>query len=130
MDLSSNSRKNEVLPVKIEARVLELWLDMSSSLNCPNVVSKPQAPMSIGFWRLHNFIGLISWFWKKEGSICENWSYVSRLMAGYVFWAQVAKPQTPRLKFLFWDFIIFLNFSHDFGENEVLFVKTGTRVLD
>ena len=25
----SNSRKNEVLPVKIEARVLELWLDMS-----------------------------------------------------------------------------------------------------
>ena len=57
----------------------------------PNVVSRPQAPRSISFLRFHNFIGLISWFWRKWGPVCENWSYSSGLMAGYVFWAQVAQ---------------------------------------
>ena len=31
---------------------------------------------------------------------------------------------------IFWDFIVLLDQSYDFGENEILFVKIGARVLD
>ena len=41
----------------------------------------------------------------------------------------VSRPQTPRSR-IFWDFIIVLDSSHDFWENEVLFVKSGAMVLD
>ena len=41
----------------------------------------------------------------------------------------VSWPQTPRLNF-FWDFMILLNSAHDSWENEALFVKIATRILD
>ena len=38
--------KNEVQFAKIGARVLDLWLDMSSGPSYPNVVSTPQSSSS------------------------------------------------------------------------------------
>ena len=55
----------------------------------PNVVPRPQAPKSINVLRFHNFNGFFSWFWRKWGLVCENWSQGSGLADGYVFWAQV-----------------------------------------
>ena len=55
----------------------------------PNVVSRTQVPRSRHFLRFHDFIGFISWFLRKWGLVCENWSQGSELMAGYIFWAQV-----------------------------------------
>ena len=57
----------------------------------PNVVSRHQVAMSRHFFRFHDFIGFISWFLRKWRPVCENWSQGSELMAGYVFWAQVAQ---------------------------------------
>ena len=55
-------------------------------------------------------------------------------MAGYVLWAQVAQMwflgPRPQGQEIFWDFIILLNSFHDSSENEVLFVKMATRVLN
>ena len=55
-------------------------------------------------------------------------------MGGYVFQAQVAQvwflDPRPQGQEIFWDFIISLNSSHDSGENEVQFVKIGTRFLN
>ena len=55
-------------------------------------------------------------------------------MAGYIFWVQVAQMwflgSRPQDQDIFWDFIILLYSAHDFGKNEVLFVKTGARILD
>ena len=57
----------------------------------PNVVPSPQAPRSINFLRFHNFNRFFSWFLRKWGLVCENWSQGSGLAAGYVLWAQVAQ---------------------------------------
>ena len=58
----------------------------------------------------------------------------ARVLAGYVFWAQVAQmwflDPIPQDQDIFWDFIILLYLSYDSGENEVLFVKIGAGVLD
>ena len=40
----------------------------------PNVVSRPQAPRSRHFLRFHDFNGFTSWFLRKWGLVCENWS--------------------------------------------------------
>ena len=39
---------------------------------CP--VSRPQTPRLRNFVRFHGFVGFISWFWRKWGPVCENWS--------------------------------------------------------
>ena len=57
----------------------------------PSVVFRPKTPRSGYFLRFHHFIAFFSWFWKKWGPVCENWNYGSGLMAGHVFWAQVAQ---------------------------------------
>ena len=56
----------------------------------PNVVSRPQTPRSKSFLKFHNFIGFISWFLRKGGPVCENWSQGCRLIARYVFQTPVA----------------------------------------
>ena len=57
-------------------------------------------------------------------------------MARYLFRAKVTQmanlvssPQTPNSE-NFGDFVILLDFSYNSGENELLFVKIGARVLD
>ena len=47
-----------------------------------NVVPRPLAPGSINFLRLHNFTGFFSWFLRKWGLACENWSQGSGLRYG------------------------------------------------
>ena len=79
-DSSYDSVKNEVLFVKIGARILGLWLDMSFGIKWPKCL--------------------------------------------------VSRPQTPRSKFFFKDFIILLDLYYDSGENEILFVKIGARFPD
>ena len=90
LDSSHDSWKNEVLFVNIGARVLDLWLWIRLlGPSQPNEVPSPQAPRSINFLRFHIFTGFSSWFWRKWGLVCENWSQGSGLADGYVFWAQV-----------------------------------------
>ena len=60
LDSSHNSGENEVLFVKIGARVLDLWLDMSSGPKWPNVVSMPQTLGSRHSLRFHDLVGFIS----------------------------------------------------------------------
>ena len=73
-------------------------------------------------------------FLRKWGTVCENSSYGSGLMAEYVLLTQVLHiyflDSRPQDQELFWDFIILLDSYHDSWENEVLFVKIGTIVLD
>ena len=133
LDSSYDSWKNEVLFVNIGARVLELWLDTSPGPKSTKLVPRPQAPKSINFLRFYNFNGFSSWFLRKWGLACENWSQGSGLAAGYVLWAQVAhmwflglRPQDPSI---FWDFMILLDSSHNSWEDEVLFLKIEARVL-
>ena len=68
-------------------------------------------------------------------------SFFKKLELGFwtYGWICLLGPQVAQMWFLdprpqgqeiFWDFIILLNSSHDSGENEVLFVKIGTRALD
>ena len=82
----------------------------------PNVVCRPQVPRSRHFFRFYNFIELISWFLRKWSPACENWSQGTELMAGYVFWAQVAKMYflgpRPQVQDIFWYFVILLDSSH------------------
>ena len=88
--------------LKNQGPVCEYWR-LSSGLmvgyflgqSGPNLTSRLQAPRSRHFSRFYNFIGLISSFLKKWGPVCEYWSQGFGLMAGYVFWAQVA----PRFSF-------------------------------
>ena len=78
----------------------------------PNVVSRRQIPKSRHFLRFLNFFGINLWFWRKWGTICENWSWGSRLMAWYVVRTQVAqiylvsRPQIPKSR----NFLRFHNF--------------------
>ena len=44
--------------MKVGARVLVLWLDMSSGPSDPSVVLRPQGPRSRNFLSFHDFI----WF--------------------------------------------------------------------
>ena len=60
MDSSHDSSENDVLFVKIAARVLGLQLDRFLGPNGQNVVSGSQTPRSINFLRFHDFIGFIS----------------------------------------------------------------------
>ena len=99
-----------------------------------NVVSRLQTPRSRHFSQFYDFIGFIWWFLRKWGPVCENWNQGSGLMAGYVFWAQVAQMKfldpRPQAQEIFCDFIILLDSSQDSWENEVLFVKIRARVMD
>ena len=99
-----------------------------------NVVSRLQTPRSRHFSQFYDFIGFIWWFLRKWGPVCENWNQGSGLMAGYVFWAQVAQMKfldpRPQAQEIFCDFIILLVSSQDSWENEVLFVKIRARVMD
>ena len=53
LDLSHHSRNNEVLFVNIGARVLDLWLDMSSGPKwCQDLVSRPQVTRSKTFFEI------------------------------------------------------------------------------
>ena len=100
----------------------------------PNEVFRHQVTMSRHFFRFHDFIGFISWFLKKWHPVCENWSQGSELMAGYVFWAQVAQIKFvgPRSQGqdIFSDFIILFDSSHDFWKNDSLLVKIRARVMN
>ena len=92
----------------------------------PNVVPRPQAPKSI------NFNGFFSWFLRKWGLVCENWSQGSALVAGCLVGPSgpnvVFRPR-PQDPSIFWDFMILLDSSHNSWENEVLFLKIEARVL-
>ena len=52
----------------------------------------------------------------------------------YVFWVQLVQKlfigPRPQGQGIFQDFIIWFDLSYDLGEDEVLFVKIGARVLD
>ena len=137
LDSSHNSWKNEVLLVKIWAKVLDLWLDILLGPSGPNVVSRSQAPRLKFFLRFYDFIGFISWFLRNWGPVYENWSQGSWFMAGYVFYSLgpsapnlVSSPQVPRSRH-------FLRF-HDFIGLISLFLRKwglacdniGGRVLD
>ena len=124
LDSSHDSWENEVLFMKTGARVVDLdWIRLLGPSG-PNVVSRSQTPKSRPFLRFQDFNRFISWFLKKWGPDCENWSQGSGLMAGYVFWTYgwicllgpsglnvVSRPQTPRWRhFLrFHDFIGFIS---------------------
>ena len=94
----------------------------------------PQVAKSRYFFRFHYFIGFIWWFLRKWRPVCENWSQGSELMAGYVFWAQVAQIKFlgPRSQGqdIFSDFIILFDSSHDFWKNDILLVKIRARVMN
>ena len=66
IDSSYDFRKNEVLFLKIRARVLELWLDTSSGPKWPKC-SGPRTPKSSNLLRLNDVIRFIWWFWRKWG---------------------------------------------------------------
>ena len=93
----------------------------------PNVVSRPQAPRSRHFLRFHDFIGFTSWFLRKWGPVCKNWSQGSGRMARFVSLAGhqptgpnvVSRPQSPRSKH-FLRYHDFIGFTSWFWENEVL----------
>ena len=92
-----------MIPAKIRSCLwkLELWFWTYGCIcllgpSDPNVVSSPQTPRSINFLRFHDFTGFVLWFLRKWGLVCENWSQGSGLMAGYVFWAQVAQMYSPQ----------------------------------
>ena len=122
MDSSHDSWENEVLFVKIGARVLDLWLDTSSGPKWPKCTFQVPGPKFKKFFE-------ISWFYWIHLIILEK-------MAGYFFWVQVAQINVLFLgsrsqgQDSFWDFMILLDSSHHLWENEVLFVKIGARVLD
>ena len=71
---------------------------------------------------------------KKNNTFTWLRSLYNPFKAGYIFWTQVAQMwflgPRPQGQELFWDFIILLNSYYDSGEDEVLFVKIGTGVLD
>ena len=100
----------------------------------PNVASRSQAPRSRHFSKFPDFIRFISWFLRKWGPVCENWSQGSGFMTGYVFWTQVAQMKCLRPRSegqdIFSVFIMLLDLSHDSWGNAVLFVKIGVRVLN
>ena len=91
LDSYHDSWENEVMFVKIAARVLDLWLDMFPGPKWPKFSFWVLTPRSRTFLRFHDFIGMISWFLRKWGPFCENYSYFSGHIAWYVFWAQVAQ---------------------------------------
>ena len=119
---------------KLELEFLNYCLLNVLGLSCPKLVFYSQTPRSIIFFSFHDFTRFISWFLRKWGLVCGNWSQGSGRMAGYVFWAQVDKcsfqipgPKVNKLfkvsKF-YWIHLMI----HE--KNEVLFVKIGAKVLD
>ena len=56
-------------------------------------------------------------FLEKMSPVCENWSQDSGLVAGYVFWVQVAQMwflgPRPQDQVIFLDFIILLHSFHN-----------------
>ena len=71
-DSSYDFGENEVLFVKIGARVLDIWLDTSFGPKWPKFSFLAQDPKVMKFLKLHNFIGLILWFLRKWGPVCRN----------------------------------------------------------
>ena len=61
LDLRYEFGENEVLFVKIEAMVPDIWLDTSFKirLDTSNVVSRSQTPRSRNFLKSRDFIGFI-----------------------------------------------------------------------
>ena len=96
-DLSYDLGEDEVLFVKIGARVLDLRLDMSFELKCPNLVYRPQTPTQRYVLKFHGFVEFMLWFWRKWSPDCENLSQGSRLMSTSCP-KRVFKSQTPRSK--------------------------------
>ena len=73
LDSSHDSWENKVLFVNIGARVLDLWLDMSSGPKWPKFSSLAPGPQVQDiFWDF--MILLDSSFLKKWCPVCENWS--------------------------------------------------------
>ena len=100
----------------------------------PNIVSRPQTLRSIYFLRFQNFIELISWFCRKWGLFL--WKLKLRFQTyGLIRFLDpigpnvISRPHTQGHE-ISWNFMILLDSFHDSWENEVLFVKTGGRVLD
>ena len=83
LDSSHHLWENEVLFVKIRARVLDLcygWIRVLGPSG-PNIVFRPQqVPRSRQFLRFYDFIVFISSFLRKWVSVCEDWSQGSGLM--------------------------------------------------
>ena len=76
LESSYDSGENELLFMKTGAKVQDLWLDMFSGCKWPNVISRCQTLKSRTYLRYHNFVGLILWFWREWGPVCENWSRI------------------------------------------------------
>ena len=94
------------IPLKILEKMmicfwkLQLWfwtydlipvLDQGGS----NAVSGSQTQRSRNFLRFHDFIGFISWFFRKWWPVCENWSYGS----GHIWLDTSSGPKWPRCSF-------------------------------
>ena len=134
LDSYHSCGENEVLFIKIGARVLDLWPDMSfrSRWLKRSQGPRPQGP------KVNIFLKIL-WFYWIHCVILEkmrscSWKLKLRLWTyGLICLLSdpnvVSRTQTPRSR-NFWDFIILLDSSHDSWENQVLFVKIRTRVLD
>ena len=79
MKATFDSGWNEVLYVKIDDRVQEYGCRYIFWAQCGNVVSRPQTPNWHNFLRFQNFIESNFWFWIKQGLMCKNWCYGSRV---------------------------------------------------
>ena len=133
MQSSYDSGVNEVLFVKIGARVLDLWLDTFPGPKWPKCSLLTQIPKPRPSLRYHNFAGFIFRFQKKWGPVCENWSQSSGLMTGYIFWAQMtqngdSRPQIPKSK-TFLRYHNFVGFIFWFWKKWGPVVKIGARVI-
>ena len=132
--MTKNSWENEVLFVKIWiGSGLMAWLRQLVGPSDPNVVSRPQTPRPIIFLRFHILLDSSQDSWENEDLILEIGASVPDLWLGSLLGQSrrgaVSRVQTPTsINFL--RFMIVLNSSHDFWENEVLFVKIGARLLD
>ena len=100
----------------------------SASLLCDQIEFLDPRPQDQEiFLRFYNFIGFISWFLRKWGPVCENWSQGSGCMARFFLLAGpqptgpnvVSRPLSPRSKH-FLRYHDFIGFTSWFWENEVL----------
>ena len=134
MDSSYNSRKNQVLFVKIEARVLELWLDMSSGPNWSKYSFQATDPKANKFFEILWFNWIHFMILEKMRSCLQNlelgfWIYGWICLLGPSSPNVLSRLQIPRSRNIL-RFYNFIEFIYDSGENEVQFVKIRTRVLD
>ena len=88
----------------------------------PNVVSRPETPRSRICLAFHKFFAINLWFLTK-------WKFcLWKLKLG--FWTDgLIKLSGPKPK-KFFDLIVWFDSSYASGQNEVLILKIGSRVLD